>query len=296
MSPYRAMFGIEPFMAWGPHEAKRITGEPYDLPNHLRDLHAALLSRGMREQDAAAKHYDRKVSGVSFKEGDRVLVWSPDLVSLEGNKLARPWLGPYAVRRMLFSTSYLLESEVGGRHARAHANRMRQISANSLETGDPREGVFPDSLRLIGKIRREGRGRDERGRVAKWLKVKLGAAAPWAGQKLKNSHLPWSRYGIGGRRNADVSRTQMSWTGTAALLSTPTRRGSQRMLHSRRRQADRIPKCQSSERRTGKGKNVRNARVSLAFRAAEGWKASGRGFAWTTFEGKCALSRLDRGS
>ena len=41
---------------------------------------------------------------------------------------------------------------------------------------------------------------------------------------------------------------------------------------------------------------VRNARVSLAFRAAHGGKASGRGFAWTTFEGKCALSRLDRGS
>ena len=38
MSSYRAMLGIEPFMAWGPHEAKSITGEPYDLPNHLRDF------------------------------------------------------------------------------------------------------------------------------------------------------------------------------------------------------------------------------------------------------------------
>ena len=177
MSPYRAMFGVEPFMAWGTHEAKRITGEPYDLPEHLRDLHATLLSRGICNRKAAAKHYDQRVSGVSFKEGDRVLVWSPDLVGQEGNKLTRPWLGPYVVKMMLSSTGYLLESEVGGCHARAHANRMRKISSTSKETGDPREGVFPDSLRLMGKIRGERRGHDENGRDVRWLKVKLGGRA-----------------------------------------------------------------------------------------------------------------------
>ena len=78
---------------------------------------------------------------------------------------------------MLSSTGYLLESEVGGRHARAHANRIRKISSSSKETGDPREGVFPESLRFIGKICGERRGHDGNGQDVRWLKVKPGGRA-----------------------------------------------------------------------------------------------------------------------
>lgn len=81
-----------------------------------------------------------------------MLVWCPDLESQEGSKLAPPWTGPYAVEKRLSGTSYFLRSEQGGLQARVHTNRLRKITNTSRETEDPRDGVFPDSLRLLPKI------------------------------------------------------------------------------------------------------------------------------------------------
>ena len=74
MSPYEAMFGIEPFMSWGPGELERISGEPYDLPSHLQRLHASLLRRGRTERGRAAALYNAVMRGTCFAVGDRVLV------------------------------------------------------------------------------------------------------------------------------------------------------------------------------------------------------------------------------
>ena len=148
------------------------------LPPVMTEYSRGKGYKTLRHTVTACETFREFVQGlVSFKEGDRVLFWSPDLVGQEGNKLTRPWLGPYVVKVMLSSIGYLLESEVGGRHARAHANRMRKISSTSKETGDPREGMFPDSLRLIGKICVERRGHDGNGQDVRWLKVKLGGRA-----------------------------------------------------------------------------------------------------------------------
>ena len=88
-----------------------------------------------------------------FSVGDRVLVWCPDLVALEGNKIAPLWIGPYFVRKTLSPTSYLLLSEQGTRSARVHANRLRRTNASAKETRNPRDGDFSDNLRLIRKIK-----------------------------------------------------------------------------------------------------------------------------------------------
>lgn len=48
---------------------------------------------------------------------------------------------------------YLLETEVGDKVAPVHANRIRRIPDGLIESGDPKDGVFPDSLRMLQKIR-----------------------------------------------------------------------------------------------------------------------------------------------
>ena len=187
LSPFEAMFGIEAFMAWGDVEADRVMGEPYSMPRHLKELHSRLIRCGMEARRKAAKHYDRNVRGMRLRIGDRVMVWAPDLVSKEGNKVVPSWLGPYVVDQILSDVSYSLRSEIGEVTARVHPNRIRRISQVAIQTADPREGVFPDGLRLLEKMTTcEHRTCPETGRAERWFKVQLrGRASPrWTPEAL----------------------------------------------------------------------------------------------------------------
>ena len=153
LTPYEAMFGISAYMSWGAGESSRVRGEPYELSSHLRDLHDRLLSRGVRARELAADEYDKDVKDLGFVVGDRVLVWSPELASREGNKIIRPWLGPYRVDEVLSPVSFMLKSELGGKIARVHPNRMQKISAAAVQTCNAKNGVFPDGLRLLERMK-----------------------------------------------------------------------------------------------------------------------------------------------
>ncbi len=64
---------------------------------------------------------------------------------------------------------------MGGRAARVHANRRRRIGAEVVESGEPRNGVFPDSLGTLGKIKGTKDARcPETGELVRWLKVQVG--------------------------------------------------------------------------------------------------------------------------
>ncbi len=77
----------------------------------------------------------------------------PEIDSQEGKKVIKPWIGPYVVVAQLGRVGYELKSEVGDRRVRVHPNRLRRINARVVESGEPRDGVFPDSLRTLGKIK-----------------------------------------------------------------------------------------------------------------------------------------------
>ena len=47
---------------------------------------------------------------------------------------------------------YELTAEVGDKVVRVHANRLRRISDRVMETGDPQDGMFRDSLWTLGRI------------------------------------------------------------------------------------------------------------------------------------------------
>jgi len=70
----------------------------------------------------------------------------------EGKNIIKPWIGPYAVTAKLERLGYEVRSEVGGKIARFHVNRLRKIGDGAMETGDPDDGMFPDSLRTPGRI------------------------------------------------------------------------------------------------------------------------------------------------
>lgn len=106
----------------------------------------------MKARKSSADVYDMDVREMSLEEGDRVLVWSPELARREGNKIFRPWLGPYRVEIILSPVSYILTSEMVGKTARVHRNRIRKISSDAKQTCTRRNGVLPDSLRLLKRM------------------------------------------------------------------------------------------------------------------------------------------------
>lgn len=154
MTPFRAMFGSEAFdfdagIALRAGNDERTVE---DLATSLRDTHDALYKASKRSRDGAEKAYNRAVREQRFDVNERVLVYNPIDDIQKGRKLRTPWLGPYRVKEVLSPIAYLLESEVEHRIARVHVNRLTRISGDARETMDPREGVFPDTRRLIRKI------------------------------------------------------------------------------------------------------------------------------------------------
>ncbi len=71
--------------------------------------------------------------------------------------------------------AYEIKSEVGNRVARVHANRLRKIDQGAVESGEPRDGAFPDSLPTLGKIRgvKWDKCKDT-GQMVRWFRVQMG--------------------------------------------------------------------------------------------------------------------------
>lgn len=82
--------------------------EPYNTPRHLNELHAKLLAQIMKARRRAAIQYDRNVTNMGLQPGERVMVWAPDLVRKEGNKVVPPCSAPYVVDRELSRVRYIL--------------------------------------------------------------------------------------------------------------------------------------------------------------------------------------------
>ena len=177
MSQYEAMFGIESFMAWGLGELDRVSGELYDLGSHIRGLHESLLRRGKSERKRAVLLYNA-IQGTNFTVGECVLVWTAELAALEGNKIAPPWIVPYVVQEKLTPTGYPLISDQGDRTARVHAKRLRNIIIAARETGDTRDGVFPETLRRLQKIKGVQEAVSNNGEKTSLFQLQLGGRSP----------------------------------------------------------------------------------------------------------------------
>ena len=172
VSPFAAMFGIEAFMAWGKYRPKRVMGEPYSTSKHLKELHTRLLTQVMRARRQASSQYNRTVREMKLGIGDRVLVRAPDMVSKEGNTFISPWLGPHVLEEQLSGVSHSLRSEINGETTRVHPNCIRRISKVAIQTAHPKEGVFPDGLRLLEKMTDAvERPCPRTGRPERWFKV-----------------------------------------------------------------------------------------------------------------------------
>jgi hypothetical protein len=94
------------------------------------------------------------VTKCSYAIGDRVLIFHPPGLVETGRKLRVPWIGPYRIVERQSDVSYVLRSEIEGKSARVHVNRLRKIAEDEdlAETGDPITGIWPDSRRILRAV------------------------------------------------------------------------------------------------------------------------------------------------
>lgn len=48
---------------------------------------------------------------------------------------------------------YEIKAKIGEKHVRVHTNRLRKIHADVVQSRQPEDGVFPDSMRMLRKIK-----------------------------------------------------------------------------------------------------------------------------------------------
>lgn len=145
------MFEIDVFEVCWDLELDGGEDKPAYLGERISDLHKILTLSSKTSQTRIANHYAQAVTKTKYKERDHVLMWDKKLSTQDENKVARPWIGLYEVVGKLKNVRRLLKSEIENRSAWVHVNRLRKIDSGTVETGDPRDGVFPDSLRTFQK-------------------------------------------------------------------------------------------------------------------------------------------------
>ena len=146
---YNAVFGIEAFDFDAEAGRRMAIDEEAEssekLAKRLATLHRKLIVNGTSARMATAEQYDKLAENVEFEIGDRVMVFHPRLQIEKGRNLKTPWLGRYRIEEISTRISYIVRSEIGYEVARVHMNRLRRIDGEVRETGDPLDGIFPDS-------------------------------------------------------------------------------------------------------------------------------------------------------
>lgn len=153
--PYRAMFGAMPIDFDSTlslsYYLERADG-PVALKRRLEKTHLRMITKNHESKIHNAKYHDRNVKGNNYQVGERVYVYDPLSKTTQGRKLRPPWTGPWIITEIISSTNVRLKGEVSKTITRTHVNRLKKASAEVIENGNPRDGMYPDSKKLLARI------------------------------------------------------------------------------------------------------------------------------------------------
>lgn len=97
----------------------------------LQEAYYQVQNRMGLQQDRQKEVYDRRRHGEPFKEGDRVMLYSPVVPRGRSKKLHCPWSGPFKVLKKLSEVTYRIRHCQGGRKRMVvHFNRLKLCPAN----------------------------------------------------------------------------------------------------------------------------------------------------------------------
>jgi hypothetical protein len=120
------------------------------VAQRLAEVHGQLYKKAWRSRAAAQVQYDKAVKMCSCVVGDRVLIYhTPGEVEF-GWKLRVPWIGPYRIKERLSAVGYSAVSELEGKTARVHVNRLKAgPDGREVDASAPEHGLWLDARRVL---------------------------------------------------------------------------------------------------------------------------------------------------
>jgi hypothetical protein len=86
----------------------------------------------------------------SYAVGDRVLIYHTSGETESGRKLRVPWIGPYRITERHSAVGYSAVSELDGKTARVHVNRLKAVPDGQIVvTSAPEQGLWSDVRRVL---------------------------------------------------------------------------------------------------------------------------------------------------
>jgi hypothetical protein len=128
----------------------RLEDEPHDVAQRLAEVHDQLYKKAMRSHAAAQVQYDKAVKMCSCAVGDWVLIYHTPGETESGRKLRVPWIGPYRITERHSAVGYTTVSELEGKTARIHVNRLKAVpDGREVDESAPEQGLWPDVRRVL---------------------------------------------------------------------------------------------------------------------------------------------------
>jgi hypothetical protein len=151
VSPFRSLFGVDPFEFDACLGLElRLDDEPHNVAHRLAEVHGQLNKKAMRIRASAQVQYDKAVQVCSCAVGDRVLICHAPGETESGRKLRVQWIGPYRIMERHSAVGYSAVSELEGKTARVHVNRLKAVpDGREVDASAPEQGLWPDVRRVL---------------------------------------------------------------------------------------------------------------------------------------------------
>ena len=131
-TPFYLMFGREAKLPidlmYGTGNDKSIPTTEYaiQLKKGLEDAYTCARAKLGASHERRKEHYDKRVHGKSFAEGDLVWLHSTVVPSGQSRKLHCPWTGPYKIIEMITDSDYKIKGLRGRKQCHiVHFNRLK---------------------------------------------------------------------------------------------------------------------------------------------------------------------------
>jgi hypothetical protein len=124
-SPYRLLFARDPVLPPDRVTSVQVLGNSGDqgdntylesLDKSIKELHTRVIENNRKASERNKLHYDKKRRNVSFKVGDKVLVFYPTRIVGRSEKLLHPFHGPFTIKKCYTNgVNYEIEGSINNK-------------------------------------------------------------------------------------------------------------------------------------------------------------------------------------
>jgi hypothetical protein len=151
VSPFRALSAVDPFKFDACLGLElHFEDEPHEVAQRLAEVHGQIYKMAIRSRAVAQVQYDKVVKMCSSAVGYIVLIYHTPGETESGRKRRVHWIGPYRITERHSAVGYSVVSELEGKTARVHVNRLKAGPDGwEVDASSPEQGLWLDARRVL---------------------------------------------------------------------------------------------------------------------------------------------------